>query len=356
MARLALAVVVSCFLSAVECMPEDNPGDLLEAVSEKYESLNNYLFEGTESAKVPGTDCRIEIPFQIVRRADSADASTSAQSPTIRFTTPRPTKVCFDAIKNLGTFTSPGQWDEFDHLQQGASAARMMPPQTLNLNGEVIHCAVVEVVYDEYIQKIRGIAGPIRYWIDETTQLVRRVEFTEVVDKGTRPWTVTIEKVNFGGSPPEWFRLPENVAYKQPALLGKPAPDFSLRMADGRLVHLRDLRGKTVLLDFWATWCMACDEEIPFLEELQSKPRASDVVLLGVSDEKSSAVHEWLRQNHRSFRTLVDAKQTFQKFGIGPIPVLVVINRQGIVSNYIPGVTSQRHLQNSLRDIFNHSN
>src|SRR5579862_3433729 len=356
MARLALAVVVSCFLSAVVCTPEDRAGDLLEVVSEKYESLNNYLFEGVESANVPGTDCNIEIPFQIVQRADSADASTSPQSPTIRFTTPKLTKVCFDAIRNLGGFSSPGQWDEFDHLQQGARAARVMSMQILNLNGEDIQCAVVEVVYDPYLQKIRGLAGPIRYWIDETTLLVRRVEFTEVIGKETRPWSVTIEKVSLGAVAPPWFRPSETVSYPHPAPLGAPAPDFSLRTADGQLVHLKDLRGKTVLLDFWATWCMACDEEIPFFEELQSRPRASGVVLLGVSDEKTSVVREWLQQNHRSFRTLVDAKQAFRAYGVGPIPVLVVINQQGVVSNYISGFTSERRLRNSLKDIFNDPN
>src|ERR1700741_477130 len=101
MVRLVLAVLAGCPLPAEVSLPVDRASDLLRAVSEKYESLDNYLFEGAQSANVAGSDCRVEIPFQIVQRADSPGASASAPSRAIHFTPPRTSKVCFDAISDL---------------------------------------------------------------------------------------------------------------------------------------------------------------------------------------------------------------------------------------------------------------
>jgi thiol-disulfide isomerase/thioredoxin len=98
---------------------------------------------------------------------------------------------------------------------------------------------------------------------------------------------------------------------------------------------LADLRGKVVLLDFWATWCGVCDEEIPVLERLQTERNPSDLVLLGVSDEDAAVVHDWLKENHRSFQTLAGAKKAFEAFGIDSIPALTVVDRHGIVTSVI---------------------
>jgi peroxiredoxin len=351
-ARCVLVTLTSCLFIAIS-LPADDAHDLLGAVSEKYDSLNNYLFEGSEAADLPGTGCILEMPFQIARTGplpSSASTPASALPPTISFTARKPSKLCFDAVKNLGGFRSPGEWAEFDRVDVGVSAARILSQQILNLNGEEIHCAVLEVIYDDYYQKLKLFTGPIQYWIDKATHLVRRVEFTEITKQGPRSWTATIEKVSIGGPAPSWLG-PAAIPYAQPALIGKPAPEFALRTSGGQVVHLSDLRGRAVLLDFWATWCLACDEEIPTLERLQTQTNASEVIVLGISDESGSVVREWLEQNHRSFRTLVDAKKTFQSFGIEPIPVLVVIDRQGVVTNYIAGFGSERRLRDSIRNL-----
>ena len=131
-------------------------------------------------------------------------------------------------------------------------------------------------------------------------------------------------------------------------MIGKAAPDFELHIADGQTVRLRDLRGKTVLLDFWATWCGACLEEIPIIEKLQVEAKPSEVLILGISDEDAPVVRQWLEENHRSFRTLVEGKKTFEDFGVKPIPAIVVIDARGIITKYVVGFNSERQLRESV--------
>src|SRR5579872_122719 len=63
----------------------------------------------------------------------------------------------------------------------------------------------------------------------------------------------------------------------------KPAPDFALRDASGKTVKLAKLRGKILVLDFWATWCHGCKEEIPWFSEFQTRYASKGLVVVGVS-------------------------------------------------------------------------
>lgn len=77
-----------------------------------------------------------------------------------------------------------------------------------------------------------------------------------------------------------------------PTGAGKPAPDFTLQSIDGQTFHLADLRGKAVVVNFWATWCEPCKIEIPWLIEMQNKYGAKGFTVLGVAmdDEGKSVV------------------------------------------------------------------
>src|SRR5580658_9276819 len=66
----------------------------------------------------------------------------------------------------------------------------------------------------------------------------------------------------------------------------KPAPDFALTDADGKVAKLSDYRGKVVLLNFWATWCGPCEVEIPWFIQFQKEYRDRDFAVLGVSEDE----------------------------------------------------------------------
>src|SRR5512139_1896717 len=92
-----------------------------------------------------------------------------------------------------------------------------------------------------------------------------------------------------------------------PAQAPVPAPDFSLAARDGGNVQLSSLRGQVVMINFWATWCGPCRQEMPLLEQLHAKYEPLGFTLLGVNVEPDSAEAEkWLKSVPVSFPILFD--------------------------------------------------
>src|SRR4051812_35068691 len=87
-----------------------------------------------------------------------------------------------------------------------------------------------------------------------------------------------------------------------PALVGKPAPDFTVQDSSSR-ISLRDFRGKIVVLNFWATWCPPCVEEMPSLLAMQ-KELKDRVVVLAVSTDDSNSEYEKFVREHGLLPTL----------------------------------------------------
>jgi peroxiredoxin len=112
---------------------------------------------------------------------------------------------------------------------------------------------------------------------------------------------------------------------------GAAAPDFTLRTADGRNVRLDELRGQVVLVNFWATWCGPCREEMPRLDALYAKYRKSGFVLLGVNiDDDPRVAMATAAKLGVSFPVLLDTDKKVSKlYDLGTMPSTVVIDRDG---------------------------
>jgi len=120
---------------------------------------------------------------------------------------------------------------------------------------------------------------------------------------------------------------------------GKPlAPDFTLPQLDGQQLTLSSYRGKVVLLDFWATWCLPCRDETPHFVELQQKYGDRGLQIIGVSmDDSADPVHPFVEQFRVNYPIVMGTAKTGEQYGgILGLPVAFLIDRQGrIVSKHM---------------------
>jgi len=121
-------------------------------------------------------------------------------------------------------------------------------------------------------------------------------------------------------------------------LEGKQAPDFSLKALDGKTYKLSDLKGKVVLIDFWATWCGPCREELPIIEKLHREFKDKNLVALGISNEDRDTIEKFLKNNPLTFPILLDEKGKVAKsYRVVAIPRLLLIDKTGKIRKDILG-------------------
>ena len=121
---------------------------------------------------------------------------------------------------------------------------------------------------------------------------------------------------------------------------GEPAPNFQLRDMNGRIVSLSELRGKVVLLNFWATWCGPCRVEMPAMERLYRTYDRKDFEILAVStDAQGVAVtRPFQEENKLTFPILHDADfRVGLSYGARTLPMTFMVDRQGVVRQHIFG-------------------
>jgi len=120
-------------------------------------------------------------------------------------------------------------------------------------------------------------------------------------------------------------------------MIGSAAPDFTIQDSD-RTVSLHDFRGKTVLLNFWASWCEPCLEETPSLIQVQ-KLMGTKIVVLGVDiRDTDEGYHQFLTKYHVDFLTVRDAKdKSADLYGTTAQPETFIIDAEGKIRRKLVG-------------------
>ena len=121
---------------------------------------------------------------------------------------------------------------------------------------------------------------------------------------------------------------------------GDRAPEFRLPAPDGRQVSLAELRGKVVMVHFWATWCPPCVEELPTLAKLQQDLTGADFAMLAVSVDEGGgeAVTAFLRKNRLSVPVLLNPDRSIANlYGTFKFPETYLVDREGIVRYKVIG-------------------
>lgn len=135
------------------------------------------------------------------------------------------------------------------------------------------------------------------------------------------------------------------------------APDFNLKDANGRDLHLADLKGKVVLVNFWATWCEGCQMEIPLLVEFQKKFEAKGLVIIGISmdDDGWKSVRPWVKEKKVNYRIVIGNEGLGKQYGLDGMPLTALVDREGRIADVRPGLVDKMTTQQKIRTLLQES-
>jgi len=137
--------------------------------------------------------------------------------------------------------------------------------------------------------------------------------------------------------------------------VGNQAPDFQFQTPDGQDTSLSNLQGKPVLINFWATRCLPCIYEMPYLQQVHEEWSDKGLVVLAINSEDSpSKIREFMQSNNLSFTALLDTGGSIaMKYGIRYIPTTFLINKDGIIQGIKIGpFQSKEEIESGIRAVF----
>lgn len=139
---------------------------------------------------------------------------------------------------------------------------------------------------------------------------------------------------------------------ERPALVGHQAPNVIGNSLTGKPFRLSKLNGDVVVLDFWATWCGPCAEEMASLERLQSTLAGEKVQIWGITESKSDDAKRWMVEHKRGLPTAVVSPETaFRAYHVDSLPQIVIIDRNGAVVNHWAGLKREADLRQVIEKL-----
>ena len=142
-------------------------------------------------------------------------------------------------------------------------------------------------------------------------------------------------------------------AILQPADERKPAPEFALKDSSDNTVSLKDYRGKVILLDFWATWCEGCKEEIPWFSEFERKYAAKGFTVVGISldDGGWKVVRPFIKKAEVPYRIVLGDDATAKKYKIENMPDAFLIDRHGQIAATYVGLVDKDNVETNIQAV-----
>ena len=128
------------------------------------------------------------------------------------------------------------------------------------------------------------------------------------------------------------------------------APEFTLSDIDGNEFSLSDSQGKVRLIDFWATWCAPCREEIPMLNELARTYGEQGLTLVAISDEDREVISEFAAEEGIEYRTLVDSGDVAMEYSVLGLPTAFLIDADGRILKHYTGPKPRKVLEADIRE------
>ena len=135
-------------------------------------------------------------------------------------------------------------------------------------------------------------------------------------------------------------------------VIGKTAPDFVLKTLDGKTLKLSDLRGKAVVLNFWATWCPPCKVELPWFVDLQKQYGSQGLQIVGISEDEggNEKVAAFVKEMGVNYTVAVDDNSVSEKYGdVEDLPTTFYIDRNGKIVEFAMGLVDRSEIEEKLK-------
>ena len=177
----------------------------------------------------------------------------------------------------------PSHLGNYKHINTDVKYAKELFPEVIEVGRSPVKCIVLEVLYDR--RGWQPEERSVKYWIDRNRFIVLQQEVATLQDADDTSivwkWIYKIDSVKLNEPPPKWLIDNElsrsHADHLVPEWIGRDAPIFNLPDLDGHKVNLSTMRGKVVLLDFWATWCAPCREEMAIIEKIENEYKDGDL-------------------------------------------------------------------------------
>ncbi len=145
---------------------------------------------------------------------------------------------------------------------------------------------------------------------------------------------------------------PPGASLPESAAVGSPAPDFELTSLEDENIRLSELRGKIVVINFWATWCEPCKFEMPFFEKLYSNPQKQLEILAVNFDEPRQKVQEFAEEYNLSFPILLDPGASVQEiYRVRGYPTTFIVDENGIIRYHHIGLITGEQIYKYLSEL-----